>query len=221
MIGRTFPLLLAAACAAGACGTDPPITGGDRRSLFPLAVGNRWEFRVTATNEPPSAKVQTVTGTTSFEGAPAFVFSTENGDKLTVSVQLLDGTKLVRASEIGSDAGTVEERIRFAPPALRVDTQSSRLGATYESRHTEEHLDESGAVIRVVAKRDTFTIEAVDEAITVPAGTFPCVRVRRMTEGGAAKTFWYARGVGKVREVGGQTEELVRADVAAEEGAVE
>jgi hypothetical protein len=51
---------------------------------------------------------------------------------------------------------------------------------------------------------------AVDEPVTVPAGTFNCLRVRRRAsqQDGSDKTYWFAKGVGKVKEVGGQTEEL-------------
>ena len=35
-----------------------------------------------------------------------------------------------------------------------------------------------------------------------------CVRILRQREGGADKIYWYAKGVGKVKEIGGQTEEL-------------
>ena len=46
--------------------------------------------------------------------------------------------------------------------------------------------------------------------------TFRAVRVRRDTAGGPSKTFWYVAGVGKVREVGGQTEELQSYEVKEE-----
>jgi hypothetical protein len=48
--------------------------------------------------------------------------------------------------------------------------------------------------------------------VAVPAGTFCALRVRRVTSttlGGSDKTYWFARGVGKVKEEGGnQREEL-------------
>ena len=50
--------------------------------------------------------------------------------------------------------------------------------------------------------------------VTVPAGTFSTIRLRRQVLVGAGggegadKTFWFAEGIGKIKETGGQTEEL-------------
>jgi hypothetical protein len=41
----------------------------------------------------------------------------------------------------------------------------------------------------------------------VPAGTFDAIVLRKV--GGSEKRYWYVRGVGKVKETGGQVEELV------------
>ncbi|EAU62156.1 hypothetical protein [Stigmatella aurantiaca] len=46
----------------------------------------------------------------------------------------------------------------------------------------------------------------------MPAGTFQAV-VLQKAGGGTAKTYWFVRGIGKVKEEGGQTEELVRYEV--------
>jgi hypothetical protein len=56
-----------------------------------------------------------------------------------------------------------------------------------------------------------WTIEAVDEMVTVPAGTFSCLRVHSVESGslGYDSTFWYARNVGKVKETGTETRNLV------------
>lgn len=188
-----------------ACGTAEPPVPADPKSLFPVAVGNRWEFVVSEAGSPDSLKVQSITGT----AGSGFNFETQRGAAKTVSVQRLDGTKLVRVSEVSYDGPTVVERLTFTPPALRVETANPKLGDTYETDHTENHVDEDGNVIGLGARKlESFIVEAIDEAITVPAGTFVCVRLRRTTVGGASKTFWYAPGIGKIREVGGQTESL-------------
>ena len=60
-------------------------------------------------------------------------------------------------------------------------------------------------------KSDQWTVEALDESVTVPAGTFTALRVYRVGEedGQASKRYWFVKGVGKVKEVGKQTEELM------------
>jgi hypothetical protein len=50
--------------------------------------------------------------------------------------------------------------------------------------------------------------------ITVPAGTFACLKIRRQRAFDNYKEFWYAGGVGKVYEWGDtNTEELLEYDV--------
>jgi hypothetical protein len=47
--------------------------------------------------------------------------------------------------------------------------------------------------------------------VTVPAGTFSCLRVHRVDSapGGYDSTFWFARNIGKVKEGGTEVQELV------------
>jgi hypothetical protein len=47
----------------------------------------------------------------------------------------------------------------------------------------------------------------------VPAGTFDAVLLRKVSNASSEKNYWYARGVGKVKETGAQTEELTEYQV--------
>jgi len=49
----------------------------------------------------------------------------------------------------------------------------------------------------------------VGQTVTVPAGTFDNAIVLARTSDGSEKFYWFVAGVGKVKEEGGQTEELV------------
>jgi hypothetical protein len=56
-----------------------------------------------------------------------------------------------------------------------------------------------------------FDVEAVGEEVTVPAGTFTAVRIRRSDPvDGSYRQYWYVQGTGKVRELedNGDSEEL-------------
>jgi hypothetical protein len=55
--------------------------------------------------------------------------------------------------------------------------------------------------------RDRWTVLSESEMITVPAGTFDAVVLQKVG-GTSSKMYWYVRGLGKVKETGGQTEEL-------------
>ena len=53
---------------------------------------------------------------------------------------------------------------------------------------------------KTFAARARSDVEAVDEQVTVPAGVFLTMRMRRVDSDKGVKTYWYARGVGKVME---------------------
>ncbi len=199
-----------------ACGSEPPVVidPGDG-DLYPLAVGNRWTFRVTDSSGVVSTKTQEITGTTmTSDGKTAFVTLTRRAeDKGTRSVQGYEDERMVRYSEQTLQGDSVIFDYRFDPPGLRIHSGQRDVGATYSDSHDKLKLDVNGDVLEVESKVHTFTVEAV-ETIQVPAGDFECVRISRASETTTDKIYWYAPGVGKVKEIGGQTEELASVDVA-------
>lgn len=215
-------ILLPPVLLALACGTEAPNLpdAGTKPSLFPTAVGNRWVYKVVTAEGITAEKTQVVTGTTTVDGALAYRFETLRADeKTTRSVQLIRDGKLFRSGEeeLRLD-GSVRARYRFVPPALRIDSNLVKTGDTYVDTHVEEELDANGTLIRRDERTDTYVVEDGADLVDVPAGNIECVRVRRTrlhaTGGELVKTFWYAFGIGKVKELGGQTEELVRFEAA-------
>lgn len=199
-----------------ACGSEPPPTPPvTTPSLFPLAVGNKWTYRVTESDGTTNTKIQSVTKTATTSFGPGFQLKTARNNDEIYSVQVIsaDG-KLLRLREESYENGTLKERLVFSPSSLRVDTSITSAGATYESTHEERTLSLlNDTVLGTLNKTQRFFIEASDEAVTVPAGTYRAVRVRRETVGSVQKTFWYVFGVGKVKETGGQTEELEKVEL--------
>jgi hypothetical protein len=60
-------------------------------------------------------------------------------------------------------------------------------------------------------KTDNWRVDGVDEPVTVPYGTFLSLHVSRTDPtDGSIKSFWFVRGVGKVKETNnsGHLEEL-------------
>ena len=51
--------------------------------------------------------------------------------------------------------------------------------------------------------RTVYTVGAVDEEVKVPAGTFRCVRVDTLYNGVTPNVYWYAPGVGMVKQTMG------------------
>jgi hypothetical protein len=65
-----------------------------------------------------------------------------------------------------------------------------------------------GAAAETKTTRDVWNVDGVNQTVTVPAGTFTNAIVLIKSGGSSQKTYWYVPGVGKVKETGGQTEEL-------------
>ena len=68
---------------------------------------------------------------------------------------------------------------------------------------------------------ENWTTDAVDEVVTVPAGTFKALKITRTnTADGTAKSQWFTQGVGKIREQNttGHLEELTSYNIAATNG---
>lgn len=211
-IAALCSLLLLLACEAGPA--PPGADGGVDLSIFPVAPGMKWTYRVTSGSGEVAEKVQTVTGTIAYEGKAAFRFETQRvGLKEAVSVQAVEGDRVLRLEEWNYENQALVERDRYVPSSVRVDRAKISAGDTYQDQHDKELLDEQGNLISKKRVIYNFFVEAAAELVEVPAGRLPCVRVRREEVGkDSSKTYWYSPGIGKVKEIGGQTEELLRVE---------
>lgn len=206
------------ACATWAgCGSETP-TPADAgvKPLIPVALGNRWTYRVTSDTGVTSEKVQTITSTASSEGRAGYRFETTKGtSRETVSVQALIDGVLVRYEERTYKDGALTGHERYVPSMVRIDSNHTTGGETYQTEHTKEELDGAGNVVRTTVVKNRFEVESTADVVEVPAGRFTAVRLRRVDmSDGSVKTYWYVAGLGKVKETGGQTEELVSLDLA-------
>jgi hypothetical protein len=212
-------LLLTALSACGSeTAADDDDTGGDGTGRYlPLAVGASWTWRVTSSSGTTYDKVSTVEAFEDVGGAKAGVMAyrvrTQGDDGETVSWQEDTGTAVIRHREQSfTTAAALQSDQVFMPYKLRIDEATDRTsdGASFGETYTEVETDPLTGATKTQTKADTWTVEAVNESVTVPAGTFSCIRLHRVgTEAGSAdKRYWFARGVGKIKESGGQTEEL-------------
>jgi hypothetical protein len=211
-------VLFAVACGSES-GGDPVDAGGmsadaipfDQRYL-PIAEGATWTWKVTASTGATYEKVtlvgplEDVGGTKA--GTMAFKVTTTGDDGKTVSWQEVKPSSIQRHREQSFDLGNtlISDQV-FVPYKLRLDERGDRIsnGATFMETYTE--VENGGASI---TKSETWVVEGVDVMVTTEAGTFSCLQVKRIgeDEGAAQKTYYFAKGVGKVKEVGKQTEEL-------------
>lgn len=200
----------------------PPVEG----TLLPWVVGNTWTYEVTEAGVV-SEKVTTIEaeepvgGSGPFADVMAFhVITTKgtNGNDETQSWQGPDDgdfNRIVRYREqsFSASTGDLQMEEHWEPAKLHIDGTPERsvAGATWLEEYDETKL-EVGLPAATHLARDRWTVLADDVTLTVPAGTFEnVIHLRKV--GSSSKEYWYARGVGKLKETGTQTEELVEYQV--------
>lgn len=201
-------------CAAADGGvaetTPPPATG--QESYFPLAVGNSWTYRTGQGIKIWAVEAEeAVGGDGPYATTTAFRISdTINGQLISRSWQGFDppGSKrIVRYREVDNPSSTSETY--WVPPRLRVDD-----GATPGMQWREVYVEHRTGVPAFQDAQD-WVVAATGEAVTITGRSgevtshADCMRVIHSAKN-RFKTFWWCRGVGKVKETEGEdTEELV------------
>ncbi|HEX6245752.1 MAG TPA: hypothetical protein VFZ61_32735 [Polyangiales bacterium] len=191
-------------------------------AYLPWAEGNSWTYRVTNNGEV-STKVTTIGAEEEIGGngpnaqKRAFRVVTKKGEQdETVSWQGVVGDSVVRYREqsFGATSGDLEQEEHWDPYKLHFDgsDEHTQEGADWLEKYQETKIPAGGPEATAEA-RDRWTVDAPSVEVEVPAGKFKAVVVQKAS-GGTLKTYWYVRGVGKVKETGGQTEELIEYTVA-------
>ena len=217
-LGRTILLggLVAAGCGSGSGGPSSPLNGGGGTSgampqmtsgpYEPLAAGVSWTYHVNDQGVTYD-KVSTVQGTEDAGGPAAGITVFHLVDTFPADTQntwyQVDGTVVKRLHDNDLDSsGNVKTDDWYAPFRLRVDETPEHLvaGATWTLSYADSHTSSTKAPT-MTSKTDAWRVDGVDEPITVPYGTFLSLHVTRTdSSDGSTKSFWFVRGVGKVRE---------------------
>lgn len=211
------------ACTEGGDADAKQRDAGLTGALLPWREGNTWTYRVTKDGEVTMKVVtigaeEPVAGSGPNSGKLANKVTTMKGamDE-TVSWQALEGERVVRYREqsFGAKTGLVKLEEHWSPHKLHVDgAMAHRMpGAQWTETYEETKLPSDGPASTATAQ-DVWLVDG-EQDVTVPAGTFRSIVLRKTGET-SAKTYWYVPGVGKVKETGGQTEELVSFQVAPE-----
>ena len=227
---RTLQIIVPLAAALlGACGTEdkPPAPGGD---LYPLAVGDAWLYEetdgadVTQNQHEVIDRIERDFAYDDTDALPVFVvedtFPTGESSDTDVApggwrLEYVhdDGTRVARLrQDVYDDTGALTKTRDYAPGFLRLDRGRIEVGDQWAEEYTRysDTLDGSAVTQEVVS----YLYEVMaPETATVPAGTFDCTVIQRTETIGSSpeiKRYYFAAGVGKVREVtGGKVEELV------------
>ena len=199
--------------ADGGTPADPCGFGVD--DYLPYEAGFTWSYRVTdlgtGARETKEQRIDPGTVHEEFGEVVEQVTSKANGE--TVSLLRKEGDRVLRFQQEDFDtAGTLERTTVYDPAQIRIDESSERTtaGATWQESYTEIVTEPALPPVET-ATLDDWEVVADDVECDSPLGTFRCLHLRRTrTQGGVAvKDFFFARGVGKVREAGSsQLEEL-------------
>lgn len=217
-------------------GGSKALTAGAKDSHFPLVDGATWTYRHEYPQDPgkmPWDEVATMRAAT-YEDAPAFILEDEEdaqGER-SASTMVIDGTGIYRVYKEVKVSGQVAFNTTYDPGFLRYDEAWTKEGGSvdesYDSLQICVMASSASKCAPGAMRRETtahkFTVLSLNAEIKVPAGTFKnTVQIERINQGDLQSTgdeetkhFWYAPGVGKVRELdleSGATEELSSYDV--------
>jgi len=197
--------------AAGASSVDGPRpSAGGKLSHFPLVDGSRWTYHHTTLVDDPWDETDTVTSTT-YQGEDAFVLSDQEDaqGEQTHSTHVIDGSRVYRAYKQVEVGDVVAITTSYDPAFLRYDEAWTASGdtVTLDDAWTQLCVVASSAsncapgAMKLGSTTHTYTVLAAAERLTVPAGTFTTVKVQRDNlTSPETKLFWFAAGVGKIRE---------------------
>jgi hypothetical protein len=198
--------------------------GFDSDDYLPYAAGYTWTYRLTDLDDGDRAtKQQRIEpGSDHAEYGSVLVQVTGKLNGETISLTRREGDRVLRFEQEDRDAtGALERTTIYNPPQIRIDESPERIevDATWNEQYTETVLGPEGDMQTQIETTDQVQILGVDIPCDSPMGEFRCLRVRRTRiEGGVAeKEYLFARGIGKIREVGAnQLEELTDCAVAGE-----
>jgi len=176
-------------------------------SYLPLEVGAVWRYAITRDDGQRGQGVVSVDG---FDYGGA----NDNVVEYRIRQELLDGTiwswearqakrVALEQEEIDDRAGNVLDEASYDPPITVVDEEADRL--TVGAKWPEAFIDTTpNAKGHPKSKRAEakWEVESLTDQVSVPAGTFTCLRLRRAQKHHPPLISWYARGVGLVKQQG-------------------
>ncbi|HEX2875842.1 MAG TPA: hypothetical protein VHP33_31545 [Polyangiaceae bacterium] len=206
-----------AAGEGGGGGVPEPVQAAQ---LLPWKAGNSWTYRITKAGKV--TEKTTVVGDEEVVGGVgpnqelwANHVTTDKGQNdHTESWQAPSPLNPLRISRFREQAfaastGVLDNEVHYSPEKLHVDGSPEHTvkGASWLETYEETTLI-VGLPPSSHAVQERWTVLEDDGALEVPAGTFEGV-IHLRKQGNSTKDYWYVRGVGKLKETGTQTEELV------------
>jgi hypothetical protein len=176
-------------------------------SYLPLEVGAVWRYAITRDDGRRGQGVVSVDGV-DYGGSKGTLL------EYRIREELLDGTIWIwegreakrvalEQEEIDDRTGAVLDEQSYDPPLTVVDERAERLavGAAWPEAYINTSPNAKG---HPKSKRAEvkWEVESLTDQVSVPAGTFTCLRLRRAQKHHPPLISWYAKGVGLVKQQG-------------------
>jgi hypothetical protein len=186
-------------------------------SLWPLTKGTRWTYRITDPTRGTFEKQVEVLGeqTVPETNMKALAVRSTQPHLEELSWQLEMNGVVVRLREEDRKAGTLARVTTWSPATVKAISREQSLGWTFTSDIRELTRLGDGST-EDKDKTYIWHVEAVNETVTTPAGTFTnAIRLKRARgdKENQERTYWLVPGIGKVKEDGERLEELVSHDI--------
>ena len=198
---------------------------GSKQSHFPMIPGSTWTYHHFNPTKDPWDEIASIQATT-YKGGDAFQLQDQEDaqGEQTTSTLIIDGTAVYRAYREVSVSGQVAVKTTYDPGFLRYDEALDTEGEMrmivdgwQQECVTNATSNCAPGAIKPGMTTHTFKVLSTSAKVTVGAGTFDTVQIERVNiEDAEIKHFWFAVGIGKVRELdvgSGATEELTEYDI--------
>jgi len=200
-------------------GTEPSAPEASK-SLWPLTRGSTWTYRITDPTKGVFEKRVEVLGEQTIPETTmtGIAVRSVQPNKEEMSWQVERGGTVLRLREEDSKLGKLEQVTTWNPATIKSLAQAQAVGWSYTSDVREFTRTTATSTTEDKDKSYVWSVTAVNQTVTTPAGTFTnAVRVERK-RGDKAKpeddrVYWLVPGIGKVKEDGERLEELVSHDI--------
>jgi hypothetical protein len=174
---------------------------------LPLEVGAVWRYAITTDDGRQGTGTLAVDGVDyggSNGSVPEYRLREELLDETIWTWDDLEAGRVAREQqEIDDPTGTVLAEETFDPPLTVLDERAGRLAEGTKwpevflatTPNAKGHPKSRRAEVK-------WEVEAVAEPVTVPAGKFSCLQVKRTWKHHPPVVSWYAKGVGLVKQRG-------------------
>ena len=180
-------------------------------SLWPLTTGSTWTYAITDPQYGKYTKVVTVKGPAAVPDQPGVqaiqVESVQQRSPVytELSWQLESGGLVTRLREEDHVGDQLAKVTMWSPATLKSLSAAHDAGWTYEQGAVTEKVAYTNGdpSTSEPVKPYLWRVVAVNQSVTVPAGTFPNALVLqrdRTDKEGKERTYWLVPGVGKVKE---------------------